>query len=150
VIIVRVDPLGLHKVTALTGEESQIGRQDSQHERFDVVHHCGILDRIPAEVIPELATSLAGARVFYSAPDITLSDVHRHGAIKEDIDASSSLPAARNFGDVLLVSRPHSAVLPDDSHDFLGVSTFVYVNNNNYAGHAPKTVADSLKPWNAK
>jgi uncharacterized protein YecE (DUF72 family) len=30
-----------------------------------------------------------------------------------------------------------------------GVSTFVYVNNH-YSGHAPKTVADFLKLWNAK
>jgi hypothetical protein len=81
------------------------------------VHHCGIRNRIPAEEIPEILASLAGARILNSAPDVVLSDVHWHGAVQEDVDTPPTLSAARKPGDVRIVSCPHSAVLPDDSHD---------------------------------
>jgi hypothetical protein len=81
------------------------------------VHHYGIRNRIPAEVILKILASLAGARILNSAPDVALSDVHWHGAVKEDVDTPPTLSAARNLGDVRIVSCPHSAVLPDDSHD---------------------------------
>jgi hypothetical protein len=66
------------KVPALTGQEPQIRRQDSQHQHFDVVHHCGILDRIPTEVIPEMFASFASTSFLNPRPDIPFSSVHRH------------------------------------------------------------------------
>lgn len=51
-----------------------------------------------------MLASAASVCHFNSTPNVALSDVHRHGAVKENVDATVSISAARNFGDVLLVS----------------------------------------------
>jgi hypothetical protein len=75
-------------------------------------------------MIPEILAPLALGRLFDSAFDVPLSDVHRHRAIEQDVDSSPALPATWNFRDVFIVPCPHSSILPNDSHvkspEFLG------------------------------
>jgi hypothetical protein len=72
------DPLRVREVATLASQGSQIRRQDSQHQRFDIVHHRGVLDCVPTKVIPEMFAPSVPTRSFNPRPDISFSDVHQH------------------------------------------------------------------------
>ena len=76
-LVALTNPHALPEIAALASQGPPIGRQDSQHKYFDVVHHLGVLDRVPTEVIPELAASAHGG-ADYSPLDPAFSHVHRH------------------------------------------------------------------------
>lgn len=66
------------EVPSLPGEVSQVERQDSDQQNLYVVYQGFILEYVPAEVVPGIATSFALICVPQPLPNVSLSNVDRH------------------------------------------------------------------------
>lgn len=63
------------KVPSLPGEVSEIQRQDSDQQNFYVVYQGLVLDNVPTEVVPGIATPSAVICDPQPLPNVSLSNV---------------------------------------------------------------------------
>lgn len=104
------------KVPSLPGEVSEIEGQDSDQQNLYVVYQGFVLDDVPAEVVPGIATSSALVCVPQPLPNVSLSNVDWGRAVVENVDALPAFTASWHVLDVRRVSCPHLAELVDECH----------------------------------
>jgi hypothetical protein len=73
-------------------------------------------DRVPTEVIPQLAAPLALVRFENSISYFAFSNVHGHRAIKQDVHTSAFM---FDSFQVFQISRPHGSVPGNNLHESL-------------------------------
>src|SRR5450432_29568 len=101
----------------LLGKSAQVRWQHTQEESFSIVNHLSILYDVPTEVVPELSSCLAPSCSVYPMPEVSLTNVNRHRAIVENVDARTTLLWVRDTTDVCRVPRPHFPIFAHKSHD---------------------------------
>jgi hypothetical protein len=100
-------------MATLPGKVSEIERQNPDQDHFYIVYQLFVFQDVPTEAIPAISSPVALIRVPESLPDIALPNVDRSRAVIKNIDALPAFTASRNGLDVLRISRPHLAELPE-------------------------------------
>ena len=106
-------PSSVREPRPLLVQAPQKERKHPEQEGLNIGLESSVRDGIPGKVVPELASAPAALMASNAAAQATATDIYRHRAVQEKIDAIelTQLPEAAN---VLLVPCPPGPVAADE------------------------------------